>query len=290
VCSSDLLVKSKRVTNSSGNVVSTLELDPWGGNTNRNNNDVFQTHRFTNYERDLNASDEAMFRRYNRWWSRFDQPDPSVSSYNLTNPQSFNRYAYVNNDPVNFLDPLGLDPSGALGAALSGEGGTGPGLTLVDAPFASGAVDTIGDGGEIIMALHPQGRPLIPRPQDPVKPKKVKSLDEILKTPLTPDELEKIRKAKVYADCFHNAMKVPNDELERLMKDQLRNTIISSLGGRRIFGIGRLARFFSPMSTILLGAHIGLQNWAHQLNEFDRRTYSPARKAADEKCRKEAGY
>jgi hypothetical protein len=27
----------------------------------------------------------------------------------MTNPQSFNRYAYVQNDPVNFVDPLGLD-------------------------------------------------------------------------------------------------------------------------------------------------------------------------------------
>jgi hypothetical protein len=49
-----------------------------------------------------------MFRRYNRWHSRFDQPDPYDGSYSLTNPQSFNRYAYVQNDPVNFVDPSGL--------------------------------------------------------------------------------------------------------------------------------------------------------------------------------------
>jgi hypothetical protein len=51
-----------------------------------------------------------MFRRYNRWWSRFDQPDPYEGSYDLTDPQSFNRYAYVQNDPVNFVDPTGLLP------------------------------------------------------------------------------------------------------------------------------------------------------------------------------------
>jgi hypothetical protein len=50
-----------------------------------------------------------MHRRYNRWWSRFDQPDPYDGSYDLTDPQSFNRYAYVQNDPVNFIDPSGLD-------------------------------------------------------------------------------------------------------------------------------------------------------------------------------------
>ena len=50
-----------------------------------------------------------MFRRYNRWWSRFAQPDPYDGSYDIGNPQSFNRYAYVQNDPVNFVDPQGLD-------------------------------------------------------------------------------------------------------------------------------------------------------------------------------------
>lgn len=49
-----------------------------------------------------------MMRRYNRWWARFDQPDPYDGSYDATNPQSFNRYAYVQNDPVNFIDPSGL--------------------------------------------------------------------------------------------------------------------------------------------------------------------------------------
>ena len=56
-----------------------------------------------------------MFRRYNRWHSRFDQPDPTDGSYSLENPQSFNRYSYVQNEPVNFVDPLGLDGFDPLG-------------------------------------------------------------------------------------------------------------------------------------------------------------------------------
>jgi RHS repeat-associated protein len=111
-----------------------------------------------NYERDLNASDEAMFRRYNRWWSRFDQPDPSDSSYNFTNPQSFNRYAYTNNDPVNHIDPLGLDPEGGVvGAWLAFQIGQN---FDVNVPF-NRVIDTIGDGGDVIAALPPLGR-LIP--------------------------------------------------------------------------------------------------------------------------------
>jgi RHS repeat-associated protein len=104
----DPVTKSKRVTNSSGAIVSTIELDPWGADTNRSSNAAFQPKKFTSYERDGNGSDEAMFRRYNRWHSRFDQPDPYDGSYSLGNPQSFNRYAYVNGDPVNFVDPSGL--------------------------------------------------------------------------------------------------------------------------------------------------------------------------------------
>jgi YD repeat-containing protein len=80
----DPFVKSKRVTNGSGAIVSTIELDPWGGNTNRNNNDAFQPRSFTTYTRDFIASDDALFSRYMRCLSRFDQPDPYVGSYILT--------------------------------------------------------------------------------------------------------------------------------------------------------------------------------------------------------------
>ena len=169
----DPLVKSKRITDSSGNVVSTLELDPWGGNTSRNNNDAFQTHRFTNYERDLNAADDAMFRRYNRWWSRFDQPDPYGGSYDLSNPQSFNRYAYTNNDPVNFIDPLGLDPEGSLGAAIGTVLGIGPGTVNVIVPFDGGFGGGLGSGsgggGEMIEPLRPV-KPPPPEGLDPAGP------------------------------------------------------------------------------------------------------------------------
>jgi len=105
----DPVTKSKRVTNMSGVIQSTVETDPFGADTNKSSNSAFQPRKFTSYERDANGSDEAMFRRYNRWHSRFDQPDPYDGSYSLTDPQSFNRYAYVNNDPVNFVDPSGLE-------------------------------------------------------------------------------------------------------------------------------------------------------------------------------------
>jgi RHS repeat-associated protein len=107
-------VKSKRVTDVHGDVVSKVELDPWGGETTHssNLNQAFQPRKFTSYIRDAIGSDDAMHRRYNSGYIRFDQPDPYNGSYNLTNPQSFNRYSYVHNDPVNFIDPTGLEDCG----------------------------------------------------------------------------------------------------------------------------------------------------------------------------------
>jgi RHS repeat-associated protein len=103
----DPVTKSKRVTDANGNVVSMTELDPWGADTNRSFSEAFQPRRYTTYDRDGNGSDEAMFRRYNRKNARFDQPDPYEGSYDFGNPQSFNRYAYTQNDPANFVDPTG---------------------------------------------------------------------------------------------------------------------------------------------------------------------------------------
>lgn len=111
----DPVTKSQRVSDSVGNVSSVVDVDPWGGETSRSWNAGLQSRKYTSYDRDGNGSDEAMMRRYNRWHSRFDQPDPYDGSYSLTNPQSFNRYVYTHNDPVNFTDPHGLDDIPSIG-------------------------------------------------------------------------------------------------------------------------------------------------------------------------------
>lgn len=105
----DPVTKSQRLTDSTGAVVSTIELDPWGGEIARSSNQQKQPHRYTSYERDSNGGDEAMMRRYESKWSRISQPDPFNGSYKLSDPQSFNRYSYTQNDPVNFADPTGLE-------------------------------------------------------------------------------------------------------------------------------------------------------------------------------------
>jgi RHS repeat-associated protein len=148
-----------------------------GGNKNRNNNDVFQPRAFTTYTRDGNASDEAMFRVYNRWWSRFDQPDPYDGSYNLTNPQSFNRYAYVVNDPVNRVDPTGIDPCStgtvAQPDALGVMQCVGTGVTAVTVNIGGGQRSSGGVGAssgpiELETPTSPTEAELVP--QNPTAP------------------------------------------------------------------------------------------------------------------------
>jgi RHS repeat-associated protein len=41
---------------------------------------------------------------------RWPSPDPAgLAAVDISNPQSWNRYAYVMNDPMDYVDPLGLD-------------------------------------------------------------------------------------------------------------------------------------------------------------------------------------
>jgi len=53
---------------------------------------------------------DFMFREYRTGHGRWASPDPAgIGVVNPSNPQSWNRYAYVTNNPLLFVDPLGLD-------------------------------------------------------------------------------------------------------------------------------------------------------------------------------------
>jgi RHS repeat-associated protein len=54
-------------------------------------------------------TDHAQFRQYSSTPGRWMSPDPYRGSYHFRNPQSFNRYSYVLNNPLFFIDPKGLD-------------------------------------------------------------------------------------------------------------------------------------------------------------------------------------
>jgi RHS repeat-associated protein len=99
-------LSTRAVLDGSGNVIGTQDHQPFGEEGLMSAGEA-EKHRFTSYERDgETGTDYAINRQYQTSTGRFMRPDPVPG--NLGDPQSFNRYAYVRNDPVNSVDPLGL--------------------------------------------------------------------------------------------------------------------------------------------------------------------------------------
>jgi RHS repeat-associated protein len=77
--------------------------------------------KFATYTRDsATGLDYAYQRYYNSQLGRFHTPDPYRPSAQMTKPQSWNRYGYVQNDPVNGNDPSGLFLSASAGSGAPG--------------------------------------------------------------------------------------------------------------------------------------------------------------------------
>jgi RHS repeat-associated protein len=75
-------------------------------------NTCSQNYKFTGKERDAESGlDNFDFRHNSSSLGRFMSPDP-LGGY-ISNPQSLNRYSYVLNNPLNLVDPLGLQCTSA---------------------------------------------------------------------------------------------------------------------------------------------------------------------------------
>ncbi len=123
----DWLSTERLRTNYQGNAAATYANLAFGDGTtqtatgsgvNQDNNG------FTSLELDsLSATHHAQFREYNPGEGRWMSPDPYSGSYDFTNPQSFNRYTYVQNNPAWFTDPSGQlteGPALYVGTAICG--------------------------------------------------------------------------------------------------------------------------------------------------------------------------
>jgi RHS repeat-associated core domain len=117
---SDNLGSPRVLTDSAGAIASRRDFMPFGeelyaGTANRleahhfgYGNDKVRK-RFTGYEKDIETGlDFAEARYYDNRYGRFTAVDPLLASGKSADPQSFNRYAYVMNNPVIMTDSTGM--------------------------------------------------------------------------------------------------------------------------------------------------------------------------------------
>ena len=118
----DHLGSPRVITDASGGVIARRDFMPFGeelgvgvGSRSESlkysNTDTDQIRkRFTGYEKDdETALDFAEARMYQNKHGRFTAPDPLLASASAVNPQTFNRYTYTGNNPINYTDPSGLN-------------------------------------------------------------------------------------------------------------------------------------------------------------------------------------
>ena len=92
---------------------------------------------FTGKKADINGDQyDFPMREYNptqgRWWT----PDPAgAAAVDPSDPQSFNRYAYVNGQPLGLIDPFGLSPIGVCPVAERGDVGPRTSVNAVSGPY-----------------------------------------------------------------------------------------------------------------------------------------------------------
>jgi RHS repeat-associated protein len=113
----DHLGSPRTNTDKNGNMTARHDYQPFGEEIQRasyGNDDVRK--QFTGYERDDETSlDYAKARMFVSLHGRFTSPDPLLSSGRAENPQTWNRYVYVLNNPMKFTDPTGLSEQGGSG-------------------------------------------------------------------------------------------------------------------------------------------------------------------------------
>jgi RHS repeat-associated protein len=102
-------LSNRLMTDSSGNVLGQQGHFPFGEQWYASNTTTKWF--FTTYERDAESgNDYAMARYYINRLGRFNTLDPAgLGSVDISNPQTWNAYTYVLNDPINLVDPTGLD-------------------------------------------------------------------------------------------------------------------------------------------------------------------------------------
>jgi RHS repeat-associated protein len=121
------------VTNASGTIQDDSDFYPYGGQRAVSSTSG-NTYKFTGKERDSESGLDNFGARYDSsQYGRFMSPDPlGILSGQTSVPQSLNLYSYVENNPLNAVDPDGLDcvyvgddeVAYSIGNCIAGKNGT----------------------------------------------------------------------------------------------------------------------------------------------------------------------
>jgi RHS repeat-associated protein len=128
---------------------------------------------FTGQNQDLAAGLLFDFpaREYHPGSSRWISPDPAgMAAVDPTNPQSWNRYAYVNNSPLNLVDPTGLEVAVNGGSFSFSLFGTGPNGCLWKVPMIMSWTTVGGEYGLSIRHDGPAQELICPSPSSSQRP------------------------------------------------------------------------------------------------------------------------
>ena len=104
-------------TDATGSVSGSFQSLPFGDGYTTAGTDTDPQH-FAELDKDFGDTHNAQYRQYDSAQARWMSPDPYDGSYDLTNPQSLNRYVYVLNNPLGAADPSGHCPAPAPGVFL----------------------------------------------------------------------------------------------------------------------------------------------------------------------------
>ncbi|WP_446743084.1 RHS repeat domain-containing protein [Silvibacterium acidisoli] len=119
----DYLGRQRVRTNYQGATAAEYISGPFGDNYSASlpmpSSDQDNLH-FAGLDQDAETMTEhATFRQYSPAQGRWMSPDPYGGSYDMSAPQSFNRYAYVQNDPFSGNDPSGLVRPPSIGDLMA---------------------------------------------------------------------------------------------------------------------------------------------------------------------------
>ena len=153
----DWLGTKRLMTTMAGTNAVTCTGLPFGDGLNCQGNDR-DLNEFTGDIHDSESNTEhTWFRQMSAIEGRWLRPDPYLGSINLTNPQSLNRYGYVINNPLSFIDPLGLNCTGSQTVVVTPRGTTFGSVIISDCVPPGGAGGDPGNGIPLIFKPDGQG-------------------------------------------------------------------------------------------------------------------------------------